>query len=299
MHILKNNMNIEYLKEFIVVAHIRNISRAAKVLFTTPSVISRHMQSLEKDLCTRLLERDTHHVSLTRKGEIFLNQIEPLMIEITNIIAFMSSDTACGLKIIINHLDAYPKFFAFLNKYKELYPDIPISLMNSDPDSIMTTLLMHEADLAITMQNPKLERSDFNEIIIDNMQIYIAIPKTLYSENEEESFNILRSGKLYIPDTQKNPGVMNVLEQITKQQNIIVSDIQELPDFESIIMMIKHDPAMALVPKHYVKFLPKNVNIISIPELPTIPLVAAWLSSNKNSNIASFITLLKQHELII
>ena len=65
-------MRLENMKEFIVLAELRNYQLAAERLFTTQASLSRHIMSMEKELGFPLFDRSHKRVELTDKGCRFL-----------------------------------------------------------------------------------------------------------------------------------------------------------------------------------------------------------------------------------
>lgn len=61
-------MNTDRLFEFRTLAEVLHYGRAAERLYMAQSVLSRHIQALEKDLGVRLFQRGPHGVSLTTAG---------------------------------------------------------------------------------------------------------------------------------------------------------------------------------------------------------------------------------------
>jgi len=73
--------NLAALDIFVTVAKLKNFTRAAEQLHLTKSTISRHIQSLEKDLGVTLIKRDPRHFSLTDEGSIFLKRSESIILQ--------------------------------------------------------------------------------------------------------------------------------------------------------------------------------------------------------------------------
>lgn len=61
-------MNLEHIKRFIAVGQCLNFSKAADMLFISQPTLSHSIVSLEKELGTPLLVRNTRIVKLTRRG---------------------------------------------------------------------------------------------------------------------------------------------------------------------------------------------------------------------------------------
>lgn len=63
-------MDIETLKNFIVIAESDSISQAARKLYVAQSALSNKLKALEKECGARLIERDYHNFRLTESGRI-------------------------------------------------------------------------------------------------------------------------------------------------------------------------------------------------------------------------------------
>lgn len=67
-------MNTERLYEFLVLSHVLNYTRAAKALYISQPILTRHIQALEAELVVPLFRRTTHGVTLTEAGRLLSNQ---------------------------------------------------------------------------------------------------------------------------------------------------------------------------------------------------------------------------------
>lgn len=75
-------MNIESLQLFVDVARTGSFAKAAAVHRLDPSVASRRISKLERDLGFRLFQRTTRTIALTEVGTEFFSRIEPHLIAI-------------------------------------------------------------------------------------------------------------------------------------------------------------------------------------------------------------------------
>lgn len=65
-------MELRQLKYFATLAETLNFSRAADKLFITQGTLSQQIRQLEDEVGSQLLERSSHHVTLTEAGEELL-----------------------------------------------------------------------------------------------------------------------------------------------------------------------------------------------------------------------------------
>ena len=75
-------MEIRVLKYFITVAQEENMTRAAEVLHTTQSNLSRQLAELENSVGKKLFERGSRKITLTEEG-MFLRKRAKEIIELT------------------------------------------------------------------------------------------------------------------------------------------------------------------------------------------------------------------------
>lgn len=75
------NLDLFAIQAFVCVSNELNFSRAATVLHTSPSRLTRVIQSLEQEVGVKLLARTTHSVSLTLEGEEFLASAQRMLAE--------------------------------------------------------------------------------------------------------------------------------------------------------------------------------------------------------------------------
>jgi DNA-binding transcriptional LysR family regulator len=72
-------VRLDTLQSFLVVAHERNLSRAAERLYLTQSGVTRRIRALERALGCRLLVTTTRVVKLTPEGRALVPVAEQLV----------------------------------------------------------------------------------------------------------------------------------------------------------------------------------------------------------------------------
>ena len=72
--IVEKLVEFYHLRSFVVVAETKNLTKAAKQLYTTPPAVSSHIKALEEELKTTLFIRSSKGMALTEKGEVLLKQ---------------------------------------------------------------------------------------------------------------------------------------------------------------------------------------------------------------------------------
>ena len=65
-------MEINYLREFVVLAQTGNFMEAADLLYCSQSTLSKHIQNMETELGVPLFDRTTRKVALSKFGQLLL-----------------------------------------------------------------------------------------------------------------------------------------------------------------------------------------------------------------------------------
>ncbi len=142
-------MDVQKIAVFIQVVRDGSLAKAGRSLDLDPSVVSRAVSLLEKDLTVKLFQRTTRKLALTEEGQAFYQRVEPLIDQLKSLKTFLkdrkrkpsgvirlTSPVSFGM-LIINPL--LPKFF-------KMYPDIEIDYLITDT---VLNLLEQRVDVAI------------------------------------------------------------------------------------------------------------------------------------------------------
>jgi len=72
-------MELRLLRYFLAVARENSFTKAAHYLHVTQPTLSRQMMDLEEELGQKLLNRETHHITLTPEGMLLRRRAEEIM----------------------------------------------------------------------------------------------------------------------------------------------------------------------------------------------------------------------------
>ncbi len=139
---------------FIEVASNLSFSKAGEVLFISQPAISKHIKALEAFYKTTLFERKGNYIHLTDGGRFLLNRLKEVK-KIQNQVEFelttikdhlkakgelkLGASTTVALYII-------PKI---LSAFHQKYPEVKISLLNRNTDTITRALIDQDIDIGI------------------------------------------------------------------------------------------------------------------------------------------------------
>lgn len=146
-------MNIQNLKYFATVAKLENVSRAAELMHTSQSSISKNILTLEEELGTKLFDRHGKKLILNDAGKRFLESCDRILQEtetVTKDLRYMSTGDDNLIRIFAVGMD--PHMFTFMSIFRVSYPDVEyavdtISDGNELPDINRYDLIIYPDEL--------------------------------------------------------------------------------------------------------------------------------------------------------
>jgi DNA-binding transcriptional LysR family regulator len=124
---LAAGVELRQLRYFVTLAEELHFGRAAEREHIVQSALSQQVQRLERELGVRLLERSTHHVSLTAAGAVFLAEVRQILAHVDRAagVARKAEGAAAALRvgIIDSSYDSMPQI---LHEVQARYPGLVI-----------------------------------------------------------------------------------------------------------------------------------------------------------------------------
>jgi len=123
------------MKVFAKVVEQGSFVRAAEILSLSNAVVTRYIVDLENHLGTRLLNRSTRRLSLTESGQVFLERVRNILVEIeeAEAIVAMSTKKPTGTLSIYSHVGfGEGQLGRLLPEYSRAYPEVVVDVTLSD-----------------------------------------------------------------------------------------------------------------------------------------------------------------------
>jgi DNA-binding transcriptional LysR family regulator len=138
------------LRCFEVVAETRNLTRAAQILNTVQSNVTKRIKRLEDELGTELLSRHSRGVSLTSSGEAlfpFAVRTRQIMEDAASLVGTKQPNKVSGiLRIGTLETVAAVRLPSILIRYSELFPDVEVILRTGTSRELRDQVLDHRLD---------------------------------------------------------------------------------------------------------------------------------------------------------
>ena len=145
--------HLSAIRTFIQIADQGSLTRAAEALDLSRAMVSRHLESLERWLGTRLLHRTTRRVSLSEAGQEALprlRQMLELATDVQSIAGARRTEPTGKLRITTSLSFATSSLTQTMVEFQVRYPRIEIELLTIDR---AVDLVGERIDLAVRITN--------------------------------------------------------------------------------------------------------------------------------------------------
>ncbi|MGN0772218.1 MAG: LysR family transcriptional regulator [Candidatus Ventricola sp.] len=147
-------MNLERLREFVVLAEQGSLSAAASALHLAPATLSARLHTFEQSMDARLLVSAEGMLVPTEAGRVLLAQAKGILSgyqATAHAVAAASRHTYRRLRIALTET-SLPIFLGpFLDRINRTWPDVRIDLVNGSRLPLAESLLRGEVDLYCTL----------------------------------------------------------------------------------------------------------------------------------------------------
>ena len=140
------------LKIFHTVARLLNFTKAGEHLHMTQPAVTFQIRQLEEQFNTRLFDRTHNKVTLTEAGKqvyMYADRILKLYEDMTHSITEMTGDVSGGVSLGASTTIAEYMLPRLIGNFKVKYPEVNISLKESNSEDIITMVENNVVDLAI------------------------------------------------------------------------------------------------------------------------------------------------------
>jgi DNA-binding transcriptional LysR family regulator len=178
-------MDFKQLEVFVAVVKHQSFSKAARELFLTQPTVSAHIQNLERELDTVLVNRSNKVITLTKSGEILynhaiyiLNNCKRAMYDIKEYSGKIEGiiDIACSS---IPETYILPEF---IKDFSANYPDVKFSISHYDSQYAISEILNERISFGLV--GTKINNPQIKYIDLINDELVLIAPANLNIKND-------------------------------------------------------------------------------------------------------------------
>ena len=266
-------MEFRQLETFIEVANLKSFSKASKVLYITQPTVTNHIQNLEKELDTILINRYGKSITLTHEGKLFYKYA----VNIINSCEMAKFDLASYKGKVQGHLHIHSSSVPIrnvlplvLSKFLKNYPDVTFTLSEKDSKQVTDTILKGEADFGIVGAKYNEDHLNYIDLVEDRLAVIVPKGSKYGSENYSHiSRDVLKDEKILF--REKGSGTRNLIEETLKKNDIEIESLNiigYINDTESIKKLVSMGVGIGFVSeKSLYNMDDKSYNVFYIDDI--------------------------------
>ena len=199
-------MEIDTLREFLVLAEKRSYAATADALFISPSALSRHIAALENHLGVELFQRNSRNVTMTRHGKMLQTYAQKLVQTEDEYLKKLDETKRAegnGIRVgaffgIASH-GIMSQIVGFLRKGQ----DVAVSLQSEEQERLLPLLKEGEYDFVFVQEDGPAFEDGFSRLTVAMDHLAVVLPQDhLLAEAESIRLSQLRSEEFLLQPSQ-------------------------------------------------------------------------------------------------
>lgn len=204
-------MDLEKIREFCVLVDYMNFGVAAEHLSMTQSTLSKHIQSLERDVGGPLFHRTTRAIELSERGSAFLSHARKLVAEYTDATDALREYDRKRNRSFKMGIHRNPQSFHIdetLIFFHKQFPESTVSMIEGDEKKLEALFVSGEVNL-FTGSEQVAKVHNWNFIPAYSTDFVVMIPEdSKLATLPEISLDKLRNENFIMPPDNSSPYVI-------------------------------------------------------------------------------------------
>lgn len=251
-------MDFKELESFIEVINLGSFSKAAEKLYLTQPTITNHIQLLEKEISTLLINRSNKELSPTPAG-LILYQYAKDMLNLKAKAELTLNDYAKNIEgnLIIN-ASSVPKQYILPHLMKAFirqYPDVTFSIVNADSKEISKKITSGYIDFGITGAKYTFPSLKYVKLMADEL-IFIFPPTENYAKLIDAPLTLAHLPTLPLIIREEGSGSLQVFEDALQKQNLSLAQMNVVGrcnDNETIKKLVANGLGIGIISKNIIQ----------------------------------------------
>src|SRR6185503_15998530 len=227
------------VRAFCVLARTGSFSQTARELHVTQSGVSHSMKALERDVGCRLLDRLGKKVVLTQAGEQLLHHATKILQEMENAreaLAHLGKWGRGRLRLGASTTACQHIIPPVMREFKESFPDHILTIEPGDTPELVTSLLRHKIDLALSLEPANEPQLEFHPLFTDELHFIVAALHAWAKTRKVERTEIPQQSYILYA---KNSVTFRLIEQYFRHEKMVLNTVIELGSMEATKELVK------------------------------------------------------------
>ncbi|MBC9718270.1 LysR family transcriptional regulator [Streptomyces sp. TRM66268-LWL] len=283
-------MELRQLRYALAVAETRNFTRAARQRYVAQSALSHQIGSLERELGVQLFARTSRRVELTPAGEAFLVRAKQC-VEAAELAAAEAAaavgEVRGSLRIGIIPTVAAVDIPTVLQRYRERYPQVKVSLHVGSSDAMSAQVAAGELDIAFLGLPASREPQgvETRELAREKLVAVVALDHALADQSKVTLRRLAESPFADFPVGSQGRSQSDLAFEAAELEREVA---YELMSAELMLRIVSRGLAVALLPSPIAHEYPE-VRVLSVIDGPRRVEYVAWSKFNPTPATRAFL----------
>ena len=293
-------MELRHLRYFVAVAEELSFRKAAQRLNISRPALSKQVKDLEDEIAVKLLDRDTVSVSLTKAGELFLEDSQKLLVQAEQAIerATQAQSGHRG-KLRIGSVGIIATDFlpTTLKIFHQKYPGVEVAFVEMLPAEQLDALAKGRIDIGFAYGKEVLNITSLRSLCVVHSVYGVAVSKQHpLADRKGLTLREIRGETLLCLGGDGRSSHREAICQFYTDEGIRPSKVRSVEGFDSMVTLIAADQGISLFP-HVLDLANQGVVIIPITAPRTdldFHMWAVWQRHLPSHHIKHFVQLLEE-----
>ncbi len=214
------------LKVFCAVAETKSFSKASEIIHLTQPAVSLQIQALEELYETKLFDRSSTTITLTRAGEILYRYAKEILSlyataakEIGELTGLVKGSISLGASTTIgNHL-----LPLVLSEFRQLYPKIKVRLFVGNTRRIVELLNATTIDIGIVEGDVTKQKLKVEKVLQDELVVIVS-PQHPWAKKREISIYEVTKEPFIM--REEGSGTRQIIEKYLNKHGLGINDLK-------------------------------------------------------------------------
>ncbi len=276
-------MEFRQLNTFITIAKVESFSKAAELLGYSQSAVTVQIRLLEEELGTRLFDRLGKSISLTARGQRFLEQAQHIVKEVSQAKEIAGEEEELCHPLHIGTLESlcFAKLPAVLRHFRTCHPQVPVKITTAFPGKLYEMLEQNQLDFIYLLDRPRHSKNWLKVMEQKEPIVFVTSPGYWGSRSRRVRVADLQKDPFFL--TEKNENYRRELDIFLEAQSLELTLALEIGNTEFIIRLLKENGGISYLPFFAVRESLQKGELMALnaPELQTVMCQQIFVHKNK------------------
>ena len=274
-------MDLQQLQCFVTTAEELHFGRAAQKLGMLPSALGRHIKLLEAELGTRLIDRTTRSVALTREGGLLLDHARALLADAAGLKSRLragGSEQAVTLRLGSIDSAAIGLVPRLLHDFRTRRPDVEVRLFENKTIRLLPMLISGGIDMAL-VRPPEIQDHRLECLFLFHETPVVAFPENhVFARLSRVSIADIANQPLIVAERRSRPHSHDLTIRLFAEAQLEPRIVQYAEEKQTIVTLVAENLGVAIVPRWTSRISSRGVCYVPLEASGEyrLPLAIVW-----------------------